>query len=182
MFKEPPRKEDGTAVTDGEEVFLTPAMLKASYNWEAVSAGLAYVTFYKGLFHDLRKALAEEAGRAREAGRGVYASDATNAGFNATSLAVITDEVPILPKLFRRLSDYMVNAPGAEGFKEKLRLAREPVLDLVTQNFTHFDNLMEQAGTRISLTRKPEEMVFDETIPQPGPKFAAIVNHEALRE
>jgi hypothetical protein len=28
----------------------------------------------------------------------------------------------------------------------------------------------------IRLTRLPEELVFDETIPQPGPVFAKVVN------
>ncbi len=168
VFREPP-------AADGENVHLTAAMLPESYNWQALHAGMAYATFYKGLFADLRTALAEAAGLAREAGSGVYAADGSNTGFDAASLAVITDEVPIMPKLFRRLSDYMVSTGSAAGFVEKLAQAQEPLLDLSTMNFTHFDNVLEQAGTRIRLRLLPEEMVFDETIPLPGPVFAAIV-------
>lgn len=170
------------AEADGSEVDFRAAWLRASYNWAALNEGLAYPTYYKGLFNDLRDELSVASGRARAGRLGVYAQDGTQAGFDATSLEVITDNVPILPKLFRRLSDYMVNTGSAVGFREKMEEAREPVLDLVTSNFTHFDTFIEQAdqGTRIRLTRLPEQLVFDETIPQPGPQFAEIFNREPV--
>jgi len=163
---------------DGADVFLDSARLRASYNYTATSSGLAYATFYKGLFSDLRDELASAASAARAAGKGVYAEDGSQVGFNATNLGVITDEVPIMPKLFRRLSDYMVSSGSAVGFTSTLEAAREPVLDLTTSNFTHFDTLIEQAdgSTTIKLTRFPESLVFDETIPQPGPVFAAVMD------
>jgi endonuclease YncB( thermonuclease family) len=166
---------------DGSDVFLDLARLHASYNFTAISSGLAYATFYKGLFSDLRNELAGAAGTARDERKGVYATDGSQAGFNATNLGVITDEVPIFPKLFRRLSDYMVSSGGAVGFKTTLAAAMEPVLDLTTSNFTHFDTVIEQEdpSTQIRLTRFPEQLVFDETIPQPGPVFAAVM--EAMR-
>ena len=174
VFKQPPAE-------DGADVFLDVEKVKSSYNWRSISAGLAYPTFYKGLFADLRDALAEETRQARAAGRGIHHADRTNDGFDAASLSTITDEVSLLPKLFRRLSDYMVNMGTARGFKQKLELAREPVLDLTQMNFTHFDTFIEQAeeSTHITLTRMPEDLVFDETIPQPGPVFAEIVNEVA---
>lgn len=163
---------------DGAAVHLDQARLRTSYNLAAIASGLAYATFYKGLFSDLRDALAEAARAAREDGRGVYAHDGSQVGFDASDLGVITEEIPILPKLFRRLSDYMVSTGSAVGFKSTLAAAREPVLDLTTSNFTHFDTFIEQApgSTRIRLTRFPETLVFDETIPQPGPVFAAVMN------
>ncbi|BCU78733.1 hypothetical protein [Luteolibacter sp. LG18] len=165
---------------DGTDVFLDVELLKTSYNWQAISNGMAYPTFYKGLFSQLRNALSVEAAAARAAGLGVYANDGTLDGFDASTLKAITDEVPILPKLFRRLSDYIVNHSSALGFKEALEESREPVLDLRETNFTHFGNLVEQepGSTFIRLNRLPEEMVFDETIPQPGPKFARMVAGE----
>lgn len=162
----------------GADFRLEVDHLRQSYNWLAVRDGLAYATFYKGLFSDLREELSVTAQQARQAGVGVYAADGTQAGFDATSLQVITDQVPIMPKLFRRLSDYMVNTGSAVGFKESLAQAQEPVLHLPTSNFTHFDTFIAQAAgsNRISLTCDPEDLVFDETIPQPGPVFAAVFN------
>jgi hypothetical protein len=34
------------------------------------------------------------------------------------------------------------------------------VLDLVANNFTHFDNLVEVAGGKVRLARRPEQIVF----------------------
>jgi hypothetical protein len=59
---------------------------------------------------------------------------------------VIIDQVPILPKLFRRLSDYMAATGSAVGFREALALGGDAVWDLRTQNLTH--------STRLSISRR----------------------------
>jgi hypothetical protein len=86
-----------------------------------------------------------------------------------SSLRVLTEQSAILPKLFRRLVEYMVNFDTAIGFKDKLAQAQEPVLDLTTANFTHFDTFVDQAegSERIRLTRAPEDLVFDEMKARP---------------
>lgn len=166
---------------DGSDVFLRPERLEESYNHLALAEGLAYPTFYKGLFADLRAALAGAVERARAGGLGIHAVDATTAGFDVTSLASVTDEAVILPKLFRRIADYLVNVGSIAGFKERLAAVREPVLDLDTANFTHFDTFVEQeaGGTRIRLTRRPERLVFDEMPRQPTHLFARLLAGEA---
>jgi len=162
------------AEADGSNVVLDPARLAHSYNRLALAEGLAYPTYYKGLFADLRGALTAMATAARAQGLGVWAHDGTSAGFNANNLSVLTEGVPILPKLFRRLSDYMVEAGTAVGFKAKMAQSAEPVLDLREQNFTHFDTFIDQApnSTQIRLTRYPEELVFDEMPARPLNQFA----------
>jgi hypothetical protein len=81
--------------------------MSQSLNHRALEEGFAYPTYYKGLFHDLREALTETVGRSREAQRGVWAEDRTNAGFEVEGLDSITDEQVILPKLFRHLAEYL---------------------------------------------------------------------------
>ncbi|MDT5315274.1 MAG: hypothetical protein QOE74_4294 [Mycobacterium sp.] len=44
---------------------------------------------------------------ARQRGLGVWPEDKTTAGFDVTGLDVIEDDVVIVPKLFRRLVDYL---------------------------------------------------------------------------
>ena len=102
----------------------------------------------------------------------------TTAGFAADSLTAVTDEAVILPKLFRCIVDYMVNMGSVEGFKEKLAQAQEPVFDLVTANFTHFDTFVEQepGGMRIRMTREPEQLVFDAMPTRPVNHFAAMLS------
>lgn len=167
---------------DGADVMLDVARLEESYNYMALAKGHAYATFYRGLFHDLRDSLASAAKSARKASLGVYQDDKTNTGFSASSLRSITNDYTILPKLFRRLSEYMVNYGEAEGFKNKLRQSREPVLDLRTSNFTHFDTFVEQASgsDNIQLMRFPEELVFDEMPARPSNAFSALMGSEVV--
>lgn len=168
------------AEQDGASVHLDVARLADSYNRAALTEGLAYPTFYTGLFHDLRDSLAAEAASARNAGLGVWNDDGTLPGFDAVDLGVITADVPILPKLFRRLTDYMTEYGSAVDFKAKLEQSQEPVLDLVTSNFTHFDTFIEQASgsTEIRLTRAPELLVFDAMPQRPVNQFQAFLGNE----
>jgi hypothetical protein len=162
---------------DGTDVFLDAARLRESYNYAALAEGLAYPTYYKGLFADLRNALTDAVGEARNRALGVFEMDRTTEGFDAASLSSITRDNVILPKLFRRLSEYMVNFGTAEGFKDKMRQSAEPVLDLRDMNFTHFDTFIVQAAgdTEIRLTRAPEELVFDEMPTRPTNAFSALM-------
>lgn len=146
---------------DGDEVFLDAERLGGSYNQAALAAGLAYPTFHWGLFADLRAALADAARGARAERKGVFAADATQDGVRVASLSFITDDALILPKLFRRLSDFLVATGSVDGFLAAMEANREPVLDLTTSNFTHFDTFIEQDGDTVRLTRLPEEIVFD---------------------
>jgi endonuclease YncB( thermonuclease family) len=162
---------------DGATVRLDVARLQTSYNYAALTEGLVYPTYYQGLFHDLRDAMTQAAEAARDHGRGLYEIDKTNVGFDATTLHVITEESAILPKLFRRLSEYMVNYGTAVGFKQKLAESQERVFDLRLKNFTHFDTFVEQAGgsTSIRLMRRPEELVFDEMPARPVNLFSTLM-------
>jgi endonuclease YncB( thermonuclease family) len=146
---------------DGTEVFLDATRLGTSYNQSALGEGLVYPTFYWGLFADLRSALAAKTAEARAERRGIFARDATQTGVRVASLASITDEEVVLPKLFRRLSDFLVATGSVEGFATAMEANREPVLDLTTSNFTHFDTFIEQDGNVVRLTRLPEQIVFD---------------------
>jgi endonuclease YncB( thermonuclease family) len=160
---------------DGDDIRVEPGDLHNSYNHLALERGLAYPTYYKGLFADLREELTRVAVAARQSGKGIWAEDRTG-GVDVPNLQAITDEHPILPKLFRRLSEYMVNFGSVRGFKDKLEQSREPVLDLVTQNFTHFDTFIEEQGDRIALTRGPEQLVFDEMPMRPTHAFSALMS------
>jgi hypothetical protein len=71
----------------------------------------------------------------------------------------------------------MVSFGTAEGFKQKLEQAKEPVLDLRTSNFTNFDTFVEQTkgGTSLRMTRLPEELVFDALPTRPPDFFSELM-------
>jgi len=98
-------------------VFLHADRLEDSGNCKLAHTGLAYPTYYTGLYYDLRQKLTSAVEQARQAGgKGIWVRDSTNSGFIVFSLASVTDEEIILPKLLRRM----------EVVGQQLRLTIEP--------------------------------------------------------
>jgi hypothetical protein len=146
---------------DGSEIFLRAPLLEQSLNFHSLANGHAYPLFYDTLFSDLRSALAQTSSSAREAELGLWETDRSDSGLAVTSQADLEQNGVIFPKLFRRLSDYLDRRPGGlAGFLEWLAETQEQVLDLTTNNFTHFDDVLEVQGNEVSLTLRPEDMVF----------------------
>jgi hypothetical protein len=146
---------------DGSEIFLDADRVRQSLNHRALEEGLAYPTYYKGLFHDLREALTKAVSHAREAQLGVWAEDRTNAGFEVEGLRSITDEHVVLPKLFRRLAEYLEVGGSVAGFEEFLEARDEEVIVISTVHPTHFDTVVEVEGNTVRMTEPPENLLFE---------------------
>ncbi len=146
---------------DGSQVFLDAARLRQSINFKLLKAGLAYPTYYEGLFADLRAAMTAAAQDARNAKRGIWDKDKTTAGFKVTGLKSITEDNVILPKLFRRLAAYIheVGKPLSQ-FTDHLADNPENVLVLPQGHFTHLHNLIEVMAGTVKMTVAPENLVF----------------------
>jgi hypothetical protein len=118
-------------------------------------------TYYKGLFPDLRDTLTEAAGLAREAPRGVWTEDRTTEGFEVEGLESITEEHVVLPKLFRRLAEYLEGGGPVAGFEEFLEAKDEEVIVISTVHPTHFDTVVEVEGDKVRMTEPPENLIFE---------------------
>jgi hypothetical protein len=116
--------------------------------------------YYSGLFPDLRRPLTYASIRAREEGRGIWPYDLTTNGFSVINLGTITNEVAILPKLFRRVVDYMGEGGNIDGFIDHLRKGSEPLVKVAQVHFTRFDSIVEVKGDRVKLTESPENLIF----------------------
>jgi hypothetical protein len=71
----------------------------------------------------------------------------------------------ILPKLFRRLVDYLhLNGddPSLAAFKDYLAQQDDRLYVIPTAQKTGLDTLVEVSGQTVKLTRRPEELVYDE--------------------
>ncbi len=145
---------------DGSAIFLTAARVRQSVNAQLLEAGLAYPTYYQGLFPDLRDALTAAAAIARQANREIWAEDVTNSGFAVSGIQSITEQHVILPKLFRRLAEYLENGGSVVGFKEFLANRAEGVTIISTTHFTHFDTVVEVNGNVVNMTEPPENLIF----------------------
>jgi hypothetical protein len=141
--------------------------LRTTFNHHALTAGLAYPTYYRDLFPQLRDEFTVAVNTAQTAKRGVWAGDATTSDATIAALSSITDDVVILPKLFRRIADYLQLAPGhpsLAGFPAFLARARDRFFVLSTgQSTTGLDLIVEIAnGDTVCITRPATDFVFDE--------------------
>jgi endonuclease YncB( thermonuclease family) len=151
-------------VQDGQEIFVDAKLVRKSVNYRMINEGLAYPTFYDGLFYDLRKLLADQSQKARAKSKGLWAVDTTNKFVQINGLRDVVDNHVLLPKLFRRIVTYLKTSGGvfdAQKFVAYLKKGNEKVLVLNKLHFTHFDNLIEidQTG-KIRLSEPPEDLVF----------------------
>jgi len=129
-----------------------------------MATGLAYPTFYLNLFPDLRGDLAKQAEQSRPK-TGLWALDRTQKGVEVGSLATLTDDAVVLPKLFRRLVDYLTlndDDPDLAGFPAYLAQRDDRVFILSTGHYTGFDYVVEVKKQVVRLTTAPEDLVFQE--------------------
>ena len=151
--------------TSGEEIFVDVPLLHETANHRLVASGLAYPTFYTRLYLDLRNDLTVQAQAARAARAGVFADDRTQSGVTVESLATVTDSAVILPKLFRRLAEYLQlndGDPSLAGFSEFLAQQDDRLWIVPTDQKTGFDTVVAVDGQTVKLTWAPEELVFEE--------------------
>ena len=154
--------------SDGSTVVLKPGLVRQSLNYRSLQAGQSYPLFYDTLFSDLRATFTKAAGTARQAKRGIWSKDRTTKGLKVSDETQLEQDGVIFPKLFRRLTTYLTGASAGalDGFLHFLAKSKEQVLDLRTGNFTHFDNVVSVKSGSVSLSRKPEELVFLSAKPQ----------------
>jgi endonuclease YncB( thermonuclease family) len=146
-------------------VFLDAAALAGSVNQQLLASGLEYPTYYSKLFVDLRAALNGAVEEARTAGRGVWPDDVTMKGVTVDSLATLTDVAVVLPKLFRRLVDYLSINNGdvsLAGLPAYLASRDDRLVVVSTGQITGFDNVLVVDGQTVRMTRPPEDLVFIE--------------------
>jgi hypothetical protein len=144
-------------------VFVDTDLLGRSANYRLVAEGLVYPTYYSRLFPDLRDHLTAAAAGAREEKAQIWAEDATTSGADIASVADLNDRIVIMPKLFRRLVDYLALGAGdasLDGFDAFLAARDDRLFILSDQHATGFDNVTEVDNQTIRLTHPPEDLVF----------------------
>ena len=149
-----------TEERDGAEITLDESILKESLNYQLLDSGMAYPMYYNGLFSDLRKPLTKAVIHARTEELGLWPYDKTTRGFSVSGLKAITEEVAILPKLFRRIVNYMGDGGKIDGFKEHLQKGCEPLVRIEQVHFTRLDAVVDVRGEKVRLAELPENLIF----------------------
>ncbi|MFE1289426.1 thermonuclease family protein [Streptomyces sp. NPDC058751] len=155
----------------GYEIDVDEALVKKTANHHLLSLGLAYPTFYKGFPVRLRDVLATAARQARESTPplGVWAEDVTRSGVKITGMTSLTadDGAVVLPKLFRRLKEYLDLDPMdpslacfpsyLAGGADEFRIPPDTKRIIGLQNVVEITD-----GNTVRMTHQPEEIVFEE--------------------
>ncbi|MCF3105794.1 nuclease [Streptomyces roseoverticillatus] len=158
----------------GYEIEVKTGLLKETANHHLLTEGLAYPTFYTSLPADLRQELTAAVQQAKaDPGKGVWNTtsgalgDVTLTGAKITGMSSITEDAVILPKLFRRLKEYLSlgNTSLAcfpaylGGAADKFRILSDTPSPLRTglHNVVEITN-----GETIRMTHPSEELLFTE--------------------
>lgn len=149
-----------TAEADGSQVFLDGELLKQSVNYQQVAAGMAYPTYYTGLFSDLRNVFTAATQNARSAGLGLWPSDKTNIGFQVLGLSSIENDHVLFPKLFRRLAEHLEGGGSIVNFEQFVASKQEEIIIISSAHTTHFDTIIEVENQTIRMTELPENIIF----------------------
>ncbi|MFG2980278.1 thermonuclease family protein [Streptomyces sp. NPDC048258] len=155
----------------GYEVRVDQELLRKTANFHLISLGLAYPTFYAGFPKELREFLTTTAQQARAAKKGLWADDVdvTMKGAKVTGMSSITaaNGAVMLPKLFRRLKEYLDLKPSEPllncfpsylaGAGDTFRITSEREEMVGLHRVVEVTN-----GHTVRMTRQPEEIVFEE--------------------
>ena len=152
---------------DGAYAGLDGALLERTLNHALLADGSAYLTLYDALAPVLRRALRAVAADARAARRGVWARDRTAEFELAGQESIGPQGALILPKLFRRCTDYLETRQGRETLRHWLRTTGDetrPEDDrvLVGRIETRLSELVEQRNRTIAFAADPLDLVFVE--------------------
>ncbi|MCX5196907.1 thermonuclease family protein [Streptomyces sp. NBC_00249] len=158
---------------NGYEVELEEEQLKRTANYQLVEQGMAYPTYYSTFPERLRASLTAAAEAARAARKGVWEKDTTLSGTKICGLTSLTadDGAVILPKLFRRLKDYLdlnPTDPSLSCFRAYLAGASEdrffiPGRPELLSGLHHVVEVTTGVTDHsVRMTHGPTEIVFEE--------------------
>jgi hypothetical protein len=160
VFAGEPPTEDGDA-----DFFLEAEHLRKSVNYTLAEAGVVYPTFYAALYPSLRWVISNACVEARLIGRGLWSNDASTSGVtipNPDDLNIITDELCIYPKLFRRLITHL-NQNGQvknfNGFLYENTDLSVRIDNCEMANFSRFVQVKKDEA-KIYLKVQPEQLLF----------------------
>ena len=95
----------------------------------------------------------------------MWAGDRTQKGVDVESLATLTDDAVLLPKLFRRLVDYLAindRDVSLDGFPPTSSSARTPSSSSRPAPTPASTSSSDVRGQVVRLTTDPEDLVFQE--------------------
>ncbi|MBP0452963.1 MULTISPECIES: nuclease [unclassified Kitasatospora] len=151
----------------GYEIDVDDKLLAKTANYHLLSKGLAYPTFYQGFPQDLRRVLTNLVHQVQAAAppaNGLWSQDATTTGAKIVDMKSINTDVVILPKLFRRLKDYLdLGGDSLACFPSFLAGANDVFTLPDGKQLPGLHSILEITnGQTLRLTHPAEDLLFEE--------------------
>jgi endonuclease YncB( thermonuclease family) len=159
---------DGELPADGSYTPVDDALLGRTINAALLADGSAYLTLYDSAAPPLHAALRALATEARKARLGVWEADATSAFRLRGQESIGPQGELVIPKLFRRCTDYLRTRQPAETLVHWLRTHGDPARpedDAVVvggRMTVRLSDLVEQRNDEIAFTADLLDLVFVE--------------------
>lgn len=148
-----------TTMQDGADVFLDPALLRKSVNYQQAKMGFAYPLYYNTLFAALRKEFTSAVASAKKApSKGCWPQDRTLQGVTVRTHDDLKTIPPIWPKLWRRLDEYLRKNTGLSGFHAFLAQKNERIDVLSEMEERGLQDLVVVQGDMVKLNEPPENL------------------------
>lgn len=163
-------ENDAALFEEGDWVKVDRALLEKTMNYCLLEEGIAYYTVYTSTPFIHRKLLHKIASKARDANKGIWELDMTTEFVLEDQDSICPDGQLILPKLFRRCTDYLKDVN--KGFKGNLKDwlisvstgSRNENDNVVVHNYLELQlsDLIEQRNRRIIFKADLLDIMFVE--------------------
>jgi hypothetical protein len=148
------------ALPDGAELTLAQLPLDKCVNVRMTKMGLVYPTFYNGMDSGLLNFFTNLTILSRKELVGLWALDRTN-DFTLWNADTISQDVVILPKLFRRLTTFLQDCSDFSQLPAYLQLKGDRVTLRSSGQTMSLGDLLQIDGRRIRCPVPLEELIFD---------------------
>jgi endonuclease YncB( thermonuclease family) len=161
---------EATGLKDGSSIAVDDTRLRLTLNALSLERGMSYFTVYNSMPDAQIKTFQQLTQKARAAKLGVWAKDKTNEFTLENAESIGESGQLILPKLFRRATDYLSAVrkhKTATGFKRWLiesgsTASPQDGLLLERGSKKRLSDLIEETGTRVRFKADTLELVFNE--------------------
>lgn len=147
---------------DGAVLSLPELPMANCVNLRMLERGLVYPTFYSSMEPDLLDIFTRATCKARQQLVGLWALDRTG-DFVLQHPGTLSDDVVILPKLFRRLTTFFESCSNHSDLQAYLASKHDRVLVRETGLKTDLASLTQvgEDGRHVSFAQPPETLIFD---------------------
>ncbi|MEW6618386.1 MAG: hypothetical protein AB1422_03375 [bacterium] len=147
-------------LNDGDEIPLSKLPLDKCINVKMAKMGLVYPTFYSTMEDKLLKLFTDITKTCRDNLVGLWTLDKTS-NFTLWNTSTISDDIVILPKLFRRLTTFFQECSDFSQLAGYLKEKKDKVKIRSTGKKVNLIDLLTINGRNIKFSHKPEDLIFE---------------------